>query len=390
MLNAGAEDTQHSRLRGLSVMTVRGTPKLSEDELVEFVPLRGFETYTGHPFDTVWESASSVWFADAGPGATGGPARCFMLGDAPCPPPIEGLWPAGPGQRPAGLWDKYSCTLQQWTSDGGVWGNWSWARSVAVSAGAPCYGLAGGPEPGGIFALYATTSSAEAAEPSRVYRVAVPGDGSLPVVSVLATAPRDTQWRAVALPPQPRANYSCPEGSYGMSCDLACAYDCCAPCTVPLCEAGEHVENICSTGSNNVCVPDAPAPSPSVSASETGTPAPTPPRTPSPSLPPGAAAAPAAAVGLSPGGAAAVSVAAVAVAAAGGLFVWARFAGGGPALRALLHSFTGSSGPGSGADAYSQSRLLLAPRTAQGAATAAARASSLASRATGGSSYGTA
>jgi hypothetical protein len=376
MLNAGAESAQHAALRGLSVMTVGGVPALSKDEAAAFMPLHGFDAYVGHPFDAVWQGASSVWFADAGPGATGGPATCAMLGNAPCPPPIPGLWNATAARvngtkAPAGLWDKYSCTIQHWVSEGGMFGNWSWVESVVVSNGAPCFAMAGRDEPdAGGFVLYVTTSSLAAAEPSRLYRVNV---ADAPRISVVSEAPPNTQYRAVALPPQPRANYTCPPGQFGKACDLACAFDCCAPCTVPVCGAGQHLEMRCSLASDNVCVADA--------VSATSTPTMAPQRSPMP-------AAGAAGAGPAVDVAAAVCVPlGLVAAAAAGLALYARAAGvpmataaarlGAAAAAAAGRVVQGATGAAAGGDGARAG--LLTPRSAAAAAAAQARAATLAS-----------
>ena len=77
---------------------------------------------------------------------------------------------------------------------------------------------------------------------SRLFKI----DGVSGTAEVLSDAPAFTQFRSVALPPQPRANYTCPSGQYGISCDLACAYDCCADCTTS-CPDGQTLLNTCST-----------------------------------------------------------------------------------------------------------------------------------------------
>jgi hypothetical protein len=240
MLNQAAESAQHQSSRGLNVGTVGGVPLLPPAG-VTFVPLAGFGNYSGHPFGFVFESKSSVWMADAGPGAQGGPgwpgitATC-SIGTCPPPVPVTGMYPIG--STPAGHWDKYSCTIQHWTSTSDIIsGVWSWKESVIVDSQMPCYGLAGRVE-NGVFQLYTSTSGNDysgkqpnskpypskvtptgfeagtdgnggyALGPSKLYRI----NTATKAVNAVLSAQPNTVYRAVAIPPQQRANYTCPDG----------------------------------------------------------------------------------------------------------------------------------------------------------------------------------
>ena len=241
MLNSAAESNQHQSYRGISVGTVGGVPILPPAG-VQFRPLAGFGNYSGHPFGFVFESKSSVWLADAGPGAQGGPgwpgitATC-SIGTCPPPVPVNGMYPIG--ETPAGHWDKYSCTIQHWTSNGDITsGTWSWKESVIVDSFMPCYALAGRVE-NGVLTLYTSTSGNDysskqpnskpypskvipgvgfeagtdwnggyALGPSKLYKVNTATKAVIPVLSALP----NTVYRAVAIPPQQRQNYTCPAG----------------------------------------------------------------------------------------------------------------------------------------------------------------------------------
>jgi len=275
VLSAGLEGggTQHQYLRGLSVMTVGGKPGLSTGGGVDFAHLPGFDAYAGAPFGFVFENAQSLWIADSGPNATGGPATCKLLGGAPCPTsfPIGQGWARG--GNPGGQWDKYSCTIQHWVSPAGsdpTVGPWSYDRSIVVANDAPCFSLAGHYEGGdkidGRWYLYTTTPSDGIQPNSRLWRI----DAASGTAEVLADALDYSQFRSVALPPQPRANYTCPAGQFGISCDLACAYDCCANCSTN-CPEGYQLLNTCSTQWDNLCVPASASPQPSASSSSTAT-----------------------------------------------------------------------------------------------------------------------
>jgi hypothetical protein len=155
--------------------------------------------------------------------------------------------------------DKYSCTIQHWVSSGDLLnGPWAYSNSVVVSSDAPCFGLIGGAEDGD-FVLYTSTSSLYATV-STIFRI----DIRTSEVTTLKSAPFGSVYRSVSFVPKPRFNYTCPVGQFGKSCDRACAYDCCAPCTPSIsCPPGQHFEVRCSTESDNVCVPDSPSVSPS-------------------------------------------------------------------------------------------------------------------------------
>jgi hypothetical protein len=271
MLSAGLEGggLQHQELRGLSVMTVNGVPGLSTGGGVEFVPLPGFESYSGAPYGFVFETPQSLWLADAGPGATNGPEFCEMLGDGiECPPsyPIGQGWASG--DQPPGLWDKYSCTIQHWTtsSEETTEGPWLYDSSIIVASNAPCFSLAGHII-NGVFMLYTVTPITSAAPFSLLYSI----NTITKSVSIIKTAPANVHYRSVVMPPSNRPNYTCPQGQYGAACDLACAYDCCKPCTTS-CPEGEILLPYCSTQWDNFCVPQITAsPSPSMIPSQSST-----------------------------------------------------------------------------------------------------------------------
>ena len=167
-LNQGAVNSQHQFLKGISVGTVGGVPILPPGG-VTFQQLAGFGNFTGHPFQFWFESQSSVWIADAGLGA----------------------------------FDKTSCAIQHWTSTADITsGTWSKASTISVDSAVPCYSLAGRME-NGVPTLYTSTSTAAS---SKVYKIA----GG--VVSTVVTAAANTVYRGVAIPPQPRGNYTCPVG----------------------------------------------------------------------------------------------------------------------------------------------------------------------------------
>ncbi len=210
MLNAGAVNMQHSDIKGISVGTVGGVPLLPPAG-VQFQQLKGFQNFTGHPFGFWFESQSVVWLADAG----------------------------------LGLWDKTSCEIQRWTSTADILtGTWSKAgASIMVDATTPCFSLAGRME-NKVPTLYTTTSTATS---SKIYKIAAG------VVSTVLTAGANQVYRAVALTPQPRANYTCPIGQYGTTYDLACSYDCCEPCTTS-CPVGQKLVPVCSFDSDNLCI----------------------------------------------------------------------------------------------------------------------------------------
>ena len=345
MRNAGQEGAQHEFLRGLSVATVGGVVRLPGDEGITFQQLPGFEMYNGAPFGFVFESPTSVWIADAGPGAQGGPAVCTLLGGAPCPPAPPSDWNAS--SYPSGLWDKLSCTLQHWTSAGSLLtGPWSWSSSIIVAADAPCYSLAGRSE-GAVFMLYTTTASSANAS-STLFSI----NSATAAVTPLLVGSDRAILRGVTFPPRQRANYTCPDGSFGASCDLACAYDCCAPCTM-VCPPGFTLITRCSFEANNVCVDASPSntASPSITATATSTatstptasttatsspsctppstvsPSRTPPRTASPSVSPRPTERPAAAVeanaGLGAGVGIGIGTTLALVGAAGMAAAWA-------------------------------------------------------------------
>ena len=208
-LNAGAVNSQHQYLKGLSVGTVGGVPILPPAG-VTFQQLAGFQNFTGHPFGFWFESQSSVWLADAG----------------------------------LGVFDKTLCQIQHWTSTSDITsGTWSLASTISVDAAVPCYSLAGRME-NGVPTLYTSTSTAAS---SKVYKIAAG------VVSTVVTASANTVYRSVAIPPQPRGNYTCPIGQYGTTYDLTCSYDCCEPCTAS-CPAGQKLVPVCSFDSDNLCV----------------------------------------------------------------------------------------------------------------------------------------
>ena len=267
MLNAAQENGQHQQYRGISVGTVGVVPILPPAG-VTFQPLAGMGNYSGAPFGFVFESTSSLWLADAGPGAQGGPGWPGVTGGScsigTCPPPIAlGQW--AKGSEPAGLWDKYSCTIQHWTSTADIIsGTWSWKESVIVDWGMPCYALTGRVE-NGVLALYTSTSGNDYSgkQPGTGY----PGNGGYKLgsskvykvntatkaVSVVVTAQTNTVYRAVAIPPQQRGNYTCPQGYYGTTYDLTCSYDCCTKCT-PTCPAGLVLVPTCSWAADNLCL----------------------------------------------------------------------------------------------------------------------------------------
>ncbi len=166
---------------------------------------------------------------------------------------------------------------------------------------------------------------------------------------------------------------------------------------VCICDPGYAASDRCDLGSATVTATVSPSPTPSpLSASATPTATPTPPatpaaasasaslsptpratptrshsRSPSPAAP-GSGAGAAAAAGLSPGAAAGVSFAVIGAGLAGGLFVFARFFGGGPALAALADSV----GKGLGGGARGERASLLrvaAPRGAMSQNAAAER-----------------
>jgi hypothetical protein len=210
MLNAGAVNTQHSDIKGISVGTVGGVPLLPPGG-VQFQQLQGFQNFTGHPFGFWFESQSVVWLADAG----------------------------------LGSFDKTSCEIQRWTSTKDIMtGTWSKAgASIVVDATTPCFSLAGRIE-NKVPTLYTSTSTATS---SKIYKIA----GG--VVSTVITAGANQVYRAVALTPQPRANYTCPIGQYGTTYDLACSYDCCEPCTTS-CPVGQKLVPVCSFDTDNLCI----------------------------------------------------------------------------------------------------------------------------------------
>ena len=208
-LNQGAVNSQHQFLKGISVGTVGGVPILPPAG-VTFQQLAGFGNFSGHPFQFWFESQSSVWIADAG----------------------------------LGEWDKTSCSIQHWTSTADiVSGTWSKESTISVDSAVPCFGLAGRME-NNKPTLYTSTSTASS---SKIYKIA----GG--VVSTVITAGANTVYRSIAIPPQPRGNYTCPIGQYGTTYDLACSYDCCEPCTTS-CPAGQKLVPVCSFDSDNLCV----------------------------------------------------------------------------------------------------------------------------------------
>ena len=140
------------------------------------------------------------------------------------------------GSTPAGLWDKYSCTIQHWTSTADIIsGVWSWKESVIVDSMMPCYSLSGRVE-NGVFVLYTSTSGNDYSSkapnsvpyPSTVPFPATGVDGNggyktgtsklykvntaTKAVTAVVTAPANTVYRSVAIPPQQRGNYTCPAG----------------------------------------------------------------------------------------------------------------------------------------------------------------------------------
>jgi hypothetical protein len=210
MLNQGATNTQHQYLKGISVGTVGGVPLLPPAG-VQFQQLKGFQNFTGHPFGFWFESQSSVWIADAGLGG----------------------------------FDKTSCEIQHWVSTKDILtGTWSkLGPSISVDTTTPCFSLQGRME-NNVPTLYTTTSAATS---SKIYKIA----GG--VVSTVITAGANQVYRAVALTPQPRANYTCPIGQYGTTYDLSCSYDCCEPCTTS-CPVGKKIVPVCSFDSDNLCI----------------------------------------------------------------------------------------------------------------------------------------
>jgi len=360
MRNAAQHGEQHEALRGLSVATVGGVPRLPQpregapEESITFQQLPGFEYYIGHPFGFAFESPASVWLADAGPGAQGGPETCSTLG-GPCPPAPPPDWDNVTEASVAGLWDKYSCTLQHWTSGGGLLdGPWTRASSIVVSADAPCFSLAGRSE-GDSFVLYTTTPAGGAGAPSTLWQI----NAQTGAVVGLAAAPSGQAFRGAALPPVFRANYTCPPGFFGNSCDRGCAFDCCAPCTIA-CSAGFQLVEKCSLEEDNACVP--------ASATPSQTPPPTPSPTRSPSRSPTASRSPvfaapprppAAAGSLGAGVGIGVAATLGAVGAAGAWLYWrgvirvgayAPLGGGGVAALGETRSLLGARA-GTGADA---------------------------------------
>ena len=209
-LNQGAVNTQHQYLKGINVGTVGGVPLLPPAG-VQFQQLSGFQNFTGHPFGFWFESQTSVWIADAGLGG----------------------------------FDKTSCEIQHWVSTKDILtGTWSkLGPSISVDATTPCFSLQGRME-NKVPTLYTTTSTATS---SKIYKIA----GG--VVSTVITAGANQVYRAVALTPQPRANYTCPIGQYGTTYDLSCSYDCCEPCTTS-CPVGQKIVPVCSFDSDNLCV----------------------------------------------------------------------------------------------------------------------------------------
>jgi hypothetical protein len=192
-----------------------------------------------------------------------------MLGvNVECPPsyPIGQGWSSG--NQPPGLWDKYSCTIQHWTttSEETTIGPWLYDTSIIVATNAPCFSLTGHII-NGVWTLYTVTPITSASPVSLVYSI----NTVTKVVSIIKTAPANVHYRSVVMPPSNRPNYTCPAGSFGQSCDLACAYDCCKPCTTS-CPAGEILLPYCSTQWDNFCVPQitvTPSPTPSNTPSVT-------------------------------------------------------------------------------------------------------------------------
>ena len=267
-LNAAQEDLQAQSYRGISVAFSGGKPVLPDNSGIQLNPLGGMGAYSGAPFGFVFESKSSIWIADAGPGAQGGPGWPGVTGGncsiGTCPPPIPlGQWAVN--AFPAGLWDKYSCTIQHWTSTADILtGAWSWKESVIVDWGMPCYSLAG-QVVNGVFTLFTSTGGNDysgrqpgtypnaaqplnasalpqtgvwysggnggySAGPSKVYSV----NTATKAVKLIRTAPANTVYRSVAIPPQPRFNGSaCPPGYSGLPTNSSvCAFGptCVAPC----------------------------------------------------------------------------------------------------------------------------------------------------------------
>ena len=214
VLNSGVHDgsLEHQYLRGMSVGTVGGVPMLPKNRSV-FAPIPGFDSFNGAAFGFHFETNASVWIADAGMNAI----------------------------------DKDSCSIQHWVSpSGSISGPWSYDRRIVVDASVPCFSMFGRVEGGALY-LYLSTSTVAS---SKIYRVAAAtGD-----VVVIKIASSNTVYRAVSLPPMPRANYTCPAGSFGTTNDMACSFSCCAPCKTS-CPAGLVLVQTCSIASDNTCIP---------------------------------------------------------------------------------------------------------------------------------------
>jgi hypothetical protein len=123
----------------------------------------------------------------------------------------------------ANIIDRDTCRIQQWTKPvtgtglSGPDASWTFKKAIVVDTKVPCYSMAGRQEGAELY-LYLTTvdGGSRRAASSKLYRIA----STAGTITVVATAPANTQFRGVSIPPIQRANYTCPAGSFGTTNDL--------------------------------------------------------------------------------------------------------------------------------------------------------------------------
>jgi len=170
--------------------------------------------------------------------------------------------------------DRDVCNIQHWvrsTTDPTVnWyaSTWSFMNTIRVDSGSPCFSLAGRVENGALNLYTSTVDGGSAvfgyptagvgggkrAASSKIYRVVINAATSAGTVTLVATAPANTQFRGVTLPPYQRANLTCPSGAYAVTTDLACVGSkCCNTCKTS-CPVGMYLVPTCNTFGDNQCM----------------------------------------------------------------------------------------------------------------------------------------
>lgn len=259
-LNLGWNTLQHQFLRGLNVGQVGAglfrTPVIGDG--IAYTNLPGFSG-TGAGVNT-----NTIRGVEA-PGAFNGSAFGFFFENP------NSVWIIDAGVNPN---DRDVCNIQRWvrtTTDPSVsWfaSSWAWAYSYNIDASSPCFTLAGRVEGTGLN-LYTTTvdggsavfgfptpgvGGGKRAASSQLYRLVISAAGAVASKTVVATAPPNTQFRGVTLPPYQRANLTCAANAYITTADLACVGStCCVPCRTS-CPAGMVLLNTCNSYGDNRCM----------------------------------------------------------------------------------------------------------------------------------------